>query len=104
MDVENHNDIDYSLDIENPMHVEIIPIAEVVGIEVLAEVLVEQRPKPQPEPQRQPQLELETSFYETISYYVSMSTAILMMLSILGGLILLMVWFCSPRTLGDTNE
>jgi len=102
MDVENHEDIERPTFVENPMNVEIIPVAEVVGIEVLAEILVEQRPKPQPEPQRQPQVEL--SFYETINYYVSMSTAILMMLSILGGLILLMVWFCSPRTLGDTNE
>jgi len=98
MNVENHDIIDHSMDIENPMHVEIIPLAEVVGIEVIGEVLVEQRPKPQTQP------EVEISFYETISYYVSMSTAILMMLSILVGLILLLVWFCNPRILGDTNE
>jgi hypothetical protein len=96
MDVENHDDIDHSMDVENPMNVEIIPLAEVVGIEVRGEVLVEERPKPQTLTQ--------LSFYEKISYYVSMSTAILLMLSILGGLIMLMVWFCNPRILGDTNE
>ena len=104
MDVENHTgvvnnaDIERPTFVENPMNVEIIPVAEVVGIEVRGEVLVEQRPKPQPEPQP------ELSIYEKISYYASMSTAILMMLSILGGLILFMVWFCSPRTLGDTTD
>ena len=98
MDVENHEHIDHSMDIENPMHVEIMPVAEVVGIEVRGEVLVEQRPKPQPEPKP------ELSIYEKVSYYLSISTAILMMLSILGGLILFMVWFCSPRTLGDTTD
>jgi hypothetical protein len=104
MDVENHASIVNNADIErptfveNPMNVEIIPVAEVVGIEVLAEVLVEQRPKPQTPPLS------HLGFYETINYYVSMSTAILLMLSILGGLILFMVWFCSPRTLGDTTD
>jgi hypothetical protein len=104
MDVENHTGVVNNVDIErptfveNPMNVEIMPVAKVVGIEVRGEVLVEQRPKPQSEPQP------ELSIYEKISYYLSMSTAIILMLSMLGGLILFMVWFCSPRTLGDQND
>ena len=102
MDVENHAgvvnnaDIERPTFVENPMNVEIIPVAEVVGIEVLAEVLVEQRPKPQTQTQ--------LSFYEKIYYYLSMSAIMFFMLSILGGLILFMVWFCNPRTLGDPND
>jgi hypothetical protein len=106
MDIENHNDVEVPVYIENPMNVVSVPVAQVVGIEVMGEVLVESRPKLQP--QRQPQSEQseqsQLGFNEKINYYISTCVALSCMLSILGGLILFMIWFCNPRALGDTND
>ena len=101
MDIENHNDVEVPVYIENPMNVVSVPVAQVVGIEVMGEVLVESRPKPQRQPQSE---QSELGFNEKINYYISTCAAVSCMLSILGGLILFMIWFCNPRVLGDTND
>jgi hypothetical protein len=88
MDVENHMDGEIPMYVENPMNAIVMPVAEVVGTEVMGEVLVE------------PKRETNNSCFDKFNYYVSTSVSLLFMLSLLGGLITFMIWFLSPNSLG----
>lgn len=91
MDVENHMDGEIPMYVENPMNVEVIPLAQVVGPEVMGEVLIE------------PKRETNHSRCDKLNYYISTSVSVVFMLSLLGGLITFMIWFLSPNSLGATD-
>lgn len=95
MDVENNEDIDHSIDIENPMLVEIMPVANVVGIEVNSEVLIE--------PKRQSESEIPQTFCEKFSFWSEIYALLIIGLAFLAGFILFLVWLINPNIFGTKN-
>jgi hypothetical protein len=96
MDVENSEDIDRSMDIENPMLVEIMPVAKVVGIEVNSEVLIE--PKIQREPESRNLI--PQTFCEKVYFWSEMSVIVIIGFAVLAGFILFLVWLIDPNIFG----
>jgi hypothetical protein len=90
MDVENNEDI------ENPMHVEIMPVAKVIGIEVNSEVLIE--------PKRERELEnrniIPETFCEKVRFWSELSGIILIGFAFLAGFVLFLVWLINPNIFG----
>jgi hypothetical protein len=99
MDVENSEDIDHSIDIENPMLVEIMPVANVVGIEVNSEVLIE--------PKRQRESEsrniIPETFCEKLRFWSEICVVVIIGLAFLAGFILFLVWLTNPNVFGTEN-
>lgn len=99
MDVENNEDIDHSMDIENPMLVEIMPVAKVVGIEVNSEVLIE--------PKRQRESEsrniIPQTFCEKVRFWSEISVVVIIGFAFLAGFILFLVWLINPNIFGTVN-
>jgi len=85
-------DIENQVYIENPMNIEVIPVAKVVGLEVMGEVLVEQK------------RETINSFCSKLNYFASISIAMFFLISLLAGLIIFMIWFSSPKSLGTPDD
>ena len=87
MDVENNEDI------ENPMLVEIMPVAKVVGIEVNSEVLIE--------PKRQRESEsrniIPQTFCEKVRFWSEISVVVILGFAVLAGFIMLLVWLITPN-------
>jgi len=87
MDVENNEDI------ENPMLVEIMPVAKVVGIEVNSEVLIE--------PKRQRESEsrniIPQTFCEKLRFWSEISVVVILGFAVLAGFIMLLVWLITPN-------
>jgi hypothetical protein len=101
-DVENNEDIDPFMDIENPMLVEILPVAKVVGIEVNSEVLIE--PKRQREPEsRNITCQTSQTLCEKLRFWSEMSVIVIIGFAVLAGFILLLVWFIDPHIFGTVN-
>jgi hypothetical protein len=100
MDVENNENIDPSMDIENPMLVEIMPVAKVVGIEVNSEVLIE--------PKRQRELESRNitpqTFCEKLRFWSELSVILILGFAVLAGIILFLVWLISPNIFGTIDD
>jgi len=96
MDVENREDIDHSMDIENPMLVEIMPVAKVVGIEVNSEVLIE------PKRQREPESRniIPQTFCEKVHFWIEISVIVIIGFAFLAGFILFLVWLIHPNIFG----
>jgi hypothetical protein len=86
------------MDIENPINIEVIPVAEViplaevVRIKVMSKVLVE------------PKRETNNSFCNKLNYFAFTSVSVLLMISIVGGVITFMIWLACPNLLGAPNE
>jgi hypothetical protein len=104
MDVENNEDIDHFMDIENPMIVEIMPVANVVGIEVNSEVLIE----PKRERESESRNIIPVTFCEKLRFWSEMCVFVLIGFAFLAGFILFLVWIISPNIFGtddyQTNE
>jgi hypothetical protein len=102
MDVENHEDIDPSLYVENPMRVETMPVAEVVGIEVISEVLIE--PKRNSDSENNENGNTVTlTFYQKLCFFFNVGFMILICLAFLTGFILLLVWLNDTELFGPVN-
>jgi hypothetical protein len=87
MDVENNEDI------ENPMLIEIMPVAKVVGIEVNSEVLIE--------PKRQRESEsrniIPQTFCEKLRFWSEISVVVILGFAVLAGFIVFLVWLITPN-------
>jgi|LauGreDrversion2_2_1035103.scaffolds.fasta_scaffold315957_1 uncharacterized protein YuzE len=87
MDVENNEDIG------NPMLIEIMPVAKVVGIEVNSEVLIE--------PKRQRESEsrniIPQTFCEKLRFWSEISVAVILGFAVLSGFIVFLVWLITPN-------
>jgi archaellum biogenesis protein FlaJ (TadC family) len=98
MDVENIENIDHSIDIENPMLVEIMPVANVVGIEVNSEVLIEKRQRESESRNTIPQ-----TFCEKFSFWSEIYVLVIIGLAFLAGFMLFLVWLVNPNIFGTEN-
>jgi hypothetical protein len=111
MDVENHEDIDDTTYVENPMRVEIMPVAEVVGIEVISEVLIEQKRNSETSENSNNSENNESSstntntltFNQKIWFWCNFGGTFFICLAFLTGFILLLVWFNNPEVFGPIN-
>jgi hypothetical protein len=85
------------MDVENPLHVEIMPVAELVGIEVISEVLIE--------PKRETHTMNETTptFIEKVWFWFEFGGVILIGLGVLAGFVIFLVWLTSPNIFGPVN-
>jgi hypothetical protein len=102
MDVENQEDIDNTTYVENPMRVEIIPVAEVVGVEVISEVLIEQKRNSE----NSESISTNTvtlTFNQKLWFWFNFGGALFICLAFLTGFILLLVWFNDPEVFGPVN-
>jgi hypothetical protein len=73
------------MDTENPLHVETIPVANVVNrIEVEGEILIE--------PKIENRIEHNITICETIQFLVEISFAILLFVGFIGGIVALLCW------------
>uniref|UniRef100_A0A6C0L872 Uncharacterized protein n=1 Tax=viral metagenome TaxID=1070528 RepID=A0A6C0L872_9ZZZZ len=105
MDVENHEDIDDTNYVENPMRVEIMPVAEVVGIEVISEVLIEQKRNSE-DSENSESINTNTltlTFNQKLWFWFNFGGALFICLAFLTGFILLLVWFNDPEVFGPVN-
>ena len=105
MDVENHDDIDDTIYVENPMRVEIMPVAEVVGIEVISEVLIEQKRNSE-DSENSESISTNTltlTFNQKLWFWFNFGGALFICLAFLTGFILLLVWFNDPEVFGPVN-
>jgi hypothetical protein len=78
--------------VENPLHADNIPVAELVIIEVDAQPVLE--PK-------------QRTLYEAcekIWEYIQLAAALIILLGLLGGVILFMVWGFNPFVFGPIND
>jgi hypothetical protein len=96
MDVENHEDT-Y---VENPMCVEIIPVAEVVAIEVISEVLIEQKRNSENSDTNTVTL----TFNQKLWFWCNIACSFLFCLAVLSGFVLLLVWLNNPKVFGPVNN
>lgn len=99
MDVENHEDIDPSMYVENPMRVETMPVAEVVGIEVISEILIE----PKRNSDNETSNTITLTFYQKLRFWFEVGFMILICLAFLTGFILLLVWLNDTELFGPVN-
>jgi hypothetical protein len=99
MNVENKEDIKNNEDVENPMLIEILPLAKIVGIEVTSEVLIE--PKRQRESEDRNIIPL--TFCEKVHFWSEISFVIIIGLAFLAGFILFLVWIIDPNIFGTEN-
>jgi hypothetical protein len=74
--------------IENPMNVIIVPVAEVVGVEVMGEVLVESKRN------------TNHTCIDKLKTYAFICISGLIMISAFGFVAILVILFLSPKTLG----
>jgi hypothetical protein len=81
-----------SFNVENPLHIDIIPIANLVVLEV------EGRPVLDPERK----LVCETC--EKVCDYIKLGGAILLLIGLWGGFFLFMIWFYKPSVFGIKNN
>jgi hypothetical protein len=102
MDVENQEDIDDTTYVENPMRVEIIPVAEVVGIEVISEVLIEQKRNSE-NSENSDTNPVTLTFNQKLWFWFNFGGAFFICLAFLTGFILLLVWFNDPEVFGPVN-
>ena len=102
MDVENHDDIDDTTYVENPMRVEIMPVAEVVGIEVISEVLIEQKRNSENSETNNTNT-VTLTFNQKLWFWFNFGGAFFICLAFLTGFILLLVWFNDPEVFGPVN-
>jgi len=108
MDVENQEDIDNTTYVENPMRVEIMPVAEVVGIEVISEVLIEQKRNSEDNENNENNENNSTNtvtltFNQKLWFWFNFGGALFICLAFLTGFILLLVWFNDPELFGPVN-
>jgi hypothetical protein len=105
MDVENHDDIDDTTYVENPMRVEIMPVAEVVGIEVISEVLIEQKRNSEnsENSENNNTNTVTLTFNQKLWFWCNFGGAFFICLAFLTGFILLLVWFNDPEVFGNVN-
>lgn len=105
MDVENQEDIDDTTYLENPMRVEIMPVAEVVGIEVISEVLIEQKRNSENSnnSENNSTNTLTLTFNQKLWFWCNFGGALFICLAFLTGFILLLVWFNDPELFGPVN-
>jgi len=97
MDVENHEVIDHSIYIDNPMRVETMPVAKLVGIEVFSEILIEPKRDSEesvPEP---------LTFYKKLWFWFNFGGAFLICLALLTAFVLFLVWLNNPEVFGPVN-
>jgi hypothetical protein len=99
MDVENNEDIDHSMDIENPMLVEIMPVAKIVGIEVNSEVLIEPKRQREQESRNIP----PQTFFDKLRFWSEMSVVVIIGFAGLAGFMLFLIWFVDPNIFGTVN-
>lgn len=106
MDVENHEDIGPNTYIENPMCVVIMPVAEVVGIEVISEVFIEQkRNSEDSEDSENSNINTVTlTFNKKLWFWCNIGVTIIMCLAVLTGFVLLLVWLNNPEVFGPVNN
>jgi hypothetical protein len=79
-------------DVENPIHVENIPVARLVVIEVEGQPILEPTKR---------------TAYETcvkVVDYIQIGGAVLLMFGIFGGLILFMIWLYNPNVFGKPSD
>lgn len=108
MDVENQEDIDDTTYVENPMRVEIMPVAEVVGIEVISEVLIEQKRNSENSDNSEDNENNNTNtvtltFNQKLWFWFNFGGALFICLAFLTGFILLLVWFNDPELFGPVK-
>ena len=81
--------LNMNTDIENPLHVEIIPLAEIVNhrLEVEGQIVVETIKK-------------EYTYCDRIRFYIELSGIILLGFGILAAFILFLIWIYNPDIFG----
>jgi hypothetical protein len=87
MNVENH------IYVENPMNAVFIPVAEVVGIEVMGEVVIEPKRKTN-----------RDSCFDKFKNIVAIIVPVLFMFSLLCGLIAFVIFLLAPKILESREE
>ena len=109
MDVENHKDIDAPTFVENPMCVEIMPVAEIVAIEVISEVLIEQKRNSENSENSEDSENNSTNtvtlnFDKKLWFWFNFACSFLLCLAVLTGFVLLLVWLNNPEVFGPVNN
>jgi len=81
---------------QNPMNlnIEVVPVAHVVGIEVMGEVLIETKTKQKN----------RNSCIEKLEYYTVMTMGLIILLSFFAGIAILMLWVSDPSFLGLSKD
>ena len=94
---------------DNPLHVEIVPTLVPIANEVLEEIRIEVRAEEVVDPKREEESgqieEREESFKqkcEDILEFAYIGFLILVLLSFIGGFILLLVWMSVPKLFGTS--
>ena len=90
------------MDVENPMCVEIMPVAEVVGIEVISEVLIEQ--KRNSENSENSENTVTLTFNQKLWFWCNIACSFILCLAVLSGFVLLLVWLNNPKVFGPVNN
>jgi hypothetical protein len=85
-------DVETGFNVENPLHVDNIPVANLVVIEVEGQPI----PEPKSTPIRDACIKLRD--------YIQLSGAVLMLLAILGGMFLFLIWMCDPLVFGGSLD
>jgi hypothetical protein len=90
--------------VDNPLHVEIVPTLIPIANEFLEEIRIEVRGEEVVEPKREEELEQQEESFkkkcEDILEFAYIGFLILVLLSFIGGFILLLVWMSVPKLFG----
>ena len=91
---------------DNPLHVEIVPTLVPIANEVLEEIRIEVRAEEVVDPKREEESEQQEESFkqkcEDILEFAYIGFLILVLLSFIGGFILLLVWMSVPNLFGTT--
>ena len=91
---------------DNPLHVEIVPTLVPIANEVLEETRIEVRAEEVVDPKREEESEQQEESFkqkcEDILEFAYIGFLILVLLSFIGGFILLLVWMSVPKLFGTS--
>jgi hypothetical protein len=91
---------------DNPLHVEIVPTLVPIANEVLEEIRIEVRAEEVVDPKREEESEQQEESFkqkcEDILEFAYIGFLILVLLSFIGGFILLLVWMSVPKLFGTS--
>jgi hypothetical protein len=85
-------DVETDFNVENPLHVDNIPVANLVVIEVEGD--------PIPEPKSTPIRDACVKLWD----YIQLCGAVFMLLAMLGGVMLFLVWLYNPYVFGNVDD
>jgi hypothetical protein len=86
------SDVETAFKVDNPLHVDNVPVANLVVIEVEGQPILEPTKR---------------TAYETfvkVVDYIQIGGAVLLMFGILGALLVFMIWLYNPNVFGKSND